>query len=142
MAVTYRARKYTVKGGKGAVYAPKLIRNENIRLETIAKSIALESSLTKGDVYSVIENMRDQIVRFLLLGNSVTIDGLGTFSLGLDRPYGSAVLAEDEVAVDSRKDKVKINFESASEFKSEMGGAEFVRWRPHTAHKAKNQSSD
>lgn len=49
----------------------------------IAKTLAQKSSLTTGDVMSVLENLMEKIPRWLGQGYSVSLGELGTFRLSL-----------------------------------------------------------
>ena len=47
----------------------------------IGRQIAGRSSLTIGDIMNVLSNFFDEIPTYLLLGQTVKLDGLGTFRL-------------------------------------------------------------
>ncbi|HBX20326.1 HU family DNA-binding protein [Limibacterium fermenti] len=49
----------------------------------LSKKIAGRSSLTRGDVMNVIENIIDEIPQFLMEGYSVNLDNLGTLRLSI-----------------------------------------------------------
>ena len=49
----------------------------------IAKILAQKSSLTTGDVINVLENLMEEIPRWLSQGYSVSLGELGTFRLSL-----------------------------------------------------------
>ena len=49
----------------------------------ISKDIEDKSSLTRGDISNVLENLVDQIPKYLLDGQSVKLGDLGTFRLSL-----------------------------------------------------------
>lgn len=49
----------------------------------LSKGIASKSSLTRGAVMNVIENMVDEIPRYLIEGYSVNLNNLGTLRLSL-----------------------------------------------------------
>lgn len=47
----------------------------------ITRQIAGRSSLTAGDILNVLSNFFDEIPTYLLMGQTVKIDGLGTFRI-------------------------------------------------------------
>ncbi len=49
----------------------------------LSKEIASRSSLTRGDVMNVIENMVDEIPKYLMDGFSVNLNNFGTLRLSL-----------------------------------------------------------
>lgn len=49
----------------------------------LSKGIAAKSSLSRGDVMNVIENMVDEIPRYLTEGYSVNLNNFGTLRLSL-----------------------------------------------------------
>jgi predicted histone-like DNA-binding protein len=55
-------------------------RNEGtVSQKAISEDIVALSSLTRGDVSNVIDNLLDTVPRYLLMGKSVNLGGLGTF---------------------------------------------------------------
>ncbi len=67
------------------------VKEGTINNYQLSKKIAGLSSLTRGDVINVIENMIDEIPQFLMEGYSVNLDNLGTLRLsisseGTDKP--------------------------------------------------------
>lgn len=82
MAVNYVRVKRTINVGNnpGEKYMVQLLRREAIPMEQIAEQIANASSLTKGDIMSVLQNLQEQILGHVLNGASVRLDLLGTFS--------------------------------------------------------------
>lgn len=49
----------------------------------LSKSIAAKSSMTRGVVLNVIENMVDEIPKYLIEGHSVNLNNLGTLRVSL-----------------------------------------------------------
>ncbi len=49
----------------------------------LSKSIATKSSMTRGTVLNVIENMVDEIPKYLVEGYSVNLNNLGTLRISL-----------------------------------------------------------
>lgn len=80
---------------------------------SISKEIAGRSSLTKGDVSNVIMNLIDELPASLLEGNSVKLDGFGTFRISFSSE-GAATQAKFNT---SMINKAKIIFSPSSELK-------------------------
>ena len=84
---------------------PRLTGNRD--LKNLSKDLSEVSSLSAGDVQNVIANLIDQLPKWLMEGNSVKLDGFGSFRLSFSST--GEVLKED-VTADSIKD-VYILFE-------------------------------
>lgn len=52
-----------------------------IEIEELADQIAGRSSLTKGDILNVVQNLLDEIPHYLLMGKAVNLNKLGIFRL-------------------------------------------------------------
>ncbi|NLJ00386.1 MAG: DNA-binding protein [Bacteroidales bacterium] len=59
------------------------VKRGTINNYQLSKGIASKSSLTRGAVMNVIENMVDEIPRYLVDGYSVNLNNLGTLRLSL-----------------------------------------------------------
>ena len=70
-------------------------------LKSLSKDLSEVSSLSAGDVQNVIVNLIDQLPKWLMEGNSVKLDGFGSFRLSFSSE-GEAV--KDDVTADSIKD--------------------------------------
>ena len=70
-------------------------------LKSLSKDLSEVSSLSAGDVQNVIANLIDQLPKWLMEGNSVKLDGFGSFRLSFSSE-GEAV--KDDVTADSIKD--------------------------------------
>src|SRR5665648_59053 len=79
--------------------APRLTGNRD--LKSLSKDLSEVSSLSAGDVHNVIVNLIDQLPKWLMEGNSVKLDGFGSFRLSLSSA-GEAV--KEDVTADSIKD--------------------------------------
>ena len=126
MAIKYRMTKrpdnLSTSSGKGLY--PRIIRNQNMDSSALAKRLSKGSPLLKGEMLGCIEQIKSQLIEELLNGNSVSIDGLGTFSLS----------AEANRSVDRPEERraasihVKsVNFRAAPELMSRMKEARFER---------------
>ena len=76
-------------------------------LKDLSKDLAELSSLSPGDVQNVIVNFIDQVPKWLMQGNSVKLDGFGTFRLSFS---SEGVETQDEVTANLIKD-IRIIFE-------------------------------
>lgn len=59
------------------------VKEGTINNYQLSKSIAGKSSLSRGAVMNVIENMVDEIPRYLIEGYSVNLNNLGTLRISL-----------------------------------------------------------
>jgi len=78
---------------------PKLTGNRN--LKDISKDISEVSSLSAGDVQNVIVNLINQLPKWLMEGDSVKLDGFGTFRLSFS---SDGVAKKEEVTANQIKD--------------------------------------
>ena len=76
-------------------------------LKDLSKDLAEVSSLSAGDVQNVIVNLCEQLPKWLMQGNSVKLDGLGTFRLSFS---SDGVETKEEVTANLIKD-IRIIFE-------------------------------
>lgn len=81
MAMNYRAIQslFKTKEGKQLWY-PTLVKGGTVDSEYIAGRIAEKSSLTRGDVYNVVDALVGEMNNNLMNGLSVRLNGLGTFT--------------------------------------------------------------
>lgn len=94
--------------------APRLTGKRGTK--DLSKDISSESSLSPGDVLNVISNFTDQIPKWLMEGNSVKLDGFGTFRLSFS---SEGVGTKDEVTANLIKD-VRIIFEPDVQIKERI----------------------
>jgi predicted histone-like DNA-binding protein len=93
----------------------------NVGIHEIAKEIEGRSALSLGDVQSVLSNMVEILPLFLKLGQSVNLEGFGSFRIsvsseGMDTPDG----------LNARHIKgVKLLFLPSSELKRNLEGISF-----------------
>lgn len=81
----------------------------------IAKTLAQKSSLTTGDVMNVLENLMEEIPRWIAQGYSVSLGELGTFRLSL-----SSEGVKEQKQFNTRTIKKKVVFLPSKSFKSEL----------------------
>ncbi|ULB33050.1 MULTISPECIES: HU family DNA-binding protein [Proteiniphilum] len=82
----------------------------------LSKGIAGKSSLTRGAVMNVIENMVDEIPKYLMEGYSVNLNNFGTLRLSLS---SEGVSDPDEFTADNIKN-MRVVFTPSPEFRSTL----------------------
>ncbi len=98
MPVLYKTIQSTKANKEGKkLYHPRVVHTATIPTMQLAKEIAEYSSLTTGDVKNTIDNLVNVMSKHLQASESVTVDGLGTFSLVM-RSRGKGSAAADEVS--------------------------------------------
>lgn len=85
------------KDGERLFY-PRLVKiRRAVDTDELAEMIAEKSSLTPGDVHSVVRNLMSVMRSKLLNGRSVRLNGLGTFTI-IARAGGQGVKTAEEVS--------------------------------------------
>ena len=124
--------KLIQRGNPGNPEAPKKWyaspqTDGTVSLDALAAEISGRSSLTKGDVKNVLENLVDLMPQKLADGRSVKLGGLGTFrvsfsSSGSDTPeeFNTSQIRSTKVVFTSGK-AIKASLEDIS-FEREAGG--------------------
>ena len=98
MPVLYKTIQSTKENKDGAkLFHPRAVHIATIDSNQIAKEIAEYSSLSSGDVKNTIDNIVTVMTKHLHSSESVTIDGLGTFSL-IMRSRGKGATTAKEVS--------------------------------------------
>lgn len=119
MPVGYKKmlRKNPHNNAEAEKYYPQLVTQGNSAdLDEVAYLMKEASSLSLGDIKSVLTNFTECMRTLLYSGQSVRIAGFGTFSLGA-RTTGSDT--EKECGVKNIK-SVKINFRAATSVKPNL----------------------
>ena len=113
MSVTYK-RVFRLnpvkKDGTGQYHPQLIIWGKSATLESLAVQMKENSSLTLGDIRSVLTNFVQSLRAELYNGHSVNIDGFGVFSL-------SATTEGTDTKAKCQADKIKsvrINFRASS----------------------------
>ena len=57
------------------------VNQGTVQKRQITEDMVALSSLSRGDISNVIENLLDTVPKYLLMGKSVNLGGLGTFRL-------------------------------------------------------------
>ena len=108
-----------MQDGSGKYYPQLIVWGKSATLDTLAEQMAYASSLTKGDIKSVLTNFVTEMRRELYNGHSVNIDGFGVFSL-------SAQSVGTEKKKDCVADNIKavrINFRASSAIRPNLDPA-------------------
>ncbi len=121
MALFYYKTKMNlwVKGEKKVMYVAKQhiqgTHDEDYIAEKLTKSLSMEAP----EVLLAMDELTDQITSAVLSGQSVKVEGLGTFS-----PSLKTVASESPEDANTEKiQKVKINFRPDAKLKREMEDA-------------------
>ena len=70
-------------------------------LQDLSKEISQMSSLSQGDVYNTIMNLCEVLPKLLMEGNSVKLEGFGTFRLSFS---SEGSVNKDDITANSIKD--------------------------------------
>jgi predicted histone-like DNA-binding protein len=96
-------------------------KSENVGMKDIAKEIEGRSALSLGDVQSVLSNLMEALPVFLKLGQSVNLEGFGTFRVSVTSD-GTATAEE----LNARHVKgVKLLFLPSADLKRNLEGITF-----------------
>ena len=126
MAVRYKLTKINdnITGKEQVKYSVTTVSYGNVNLDTLAEQMADASTFTYGDVKGMIENLTLLISEALKEGNTVTIDGLGTFSVTAQP--NRDVEEPSKIRVESIKLK-GIGFKPSPKLKDRLSDIEFTR---------------
>ena len=133
MAVIYKARQAVIANKEGKkLYHPMVVLTGSVKLEQIANDLAEMSSLSPGDTYNVVKNLPGVIQRYLANGNSVFLDGLGSFATTLNNSGNGVEKAEDVTANGARlkivfRPSTKKNIDGTVSTRALSNGYSFVR---------------
>ena len=126
MAVRYKLTKINdnITGKAQVKYSVTTVSYGNVNLDTLAEQMADASTFTYGDVKGMIENLTLLISEALKEGNTVTIDGLGTFSVTA-QPNRDV---EEPSKIRAESIKLKgIGFKPSPKLKNRLSDIEFTR---------------
>ena len=122
MAVRYKLTKINdnITDNKTVKYSVTTVSYDNVNLDALAEQIAGSSTFSYGEVKGLVENLTILIAEALEGGNTVTIDGLGTFS----------VTARDPLKIRAESIKLKgIGFKPSPKLKERLRSIEFTRMK-------------
>lgn len=122
MSVTYKRvfrKNPALKDGTGKYHPQLIVWGKSATLDTLAQQMKESSSLTLGDIRSVLTNFVTAMRAELYNGHSVNVDGFGVFSLsatteGVDR--------KEDCGADQIK-SVRINFRASSAIRPNLDPA-------------------
>ena len=122
MSVTYKRvfrKNPALKDGTGKYHPQLIVWGKSATLDTLAQQMKESSSLTLGDIRSVLTNFVAAMRAELYDGHSVNVDGFGVFSLsatteGVDR--------KEDCGADQIK-SVRINFRASSAIRPNLDPA-------------------
>ncbi|CEA16403.1 MAG: HU family DNA-binding protein [Fermentimonas caenicola] len=97
------------------------VKSGTINNYQLSKGIASKSSMTRGAVLNVIENMVDEIPRYLTEGYSVNLNNLGTLRLSLS----SKGVSKPEDFKSENITNMRVVFTPSPEFKKTLQNIEF-----------------
>ena len=99
------------------------INEGKITKTELAKEVVNISSLSRGDVSSVIENLLDVIPKYLLMNKSVNLGELGTLRLS----FSSEGVEDPKDFNTSKMSNVKVVFTPGSELRKQLKDAKFEK---------------
>ena len=97
------------------------VNNGKITKTEITKEIVNMSSLSRGDVSNVIENLLDTMPKYLLMGKSISLGEFGTLRLS----FSSKGVEKTEEFKTHLIGKAKVVFTPSVEFKKALEGIKF-----------------
>ncbi len=98
MSVLFKGRRSSLPNAEGQkLYYVQLVNSCNIGMDEIAAKIELKSSLTQGDVLSVIRNLLQIMQDAFKDGKSVKLDGLGSWEDAQPSPTEVLDIVETQV---------------------------------------------
>ena len=99
------------------------VNEGKITQKAIAADIVDLSSLSRGDVVSVIENLLDTIPRYLLMGKSVNLGSLGTMRLSFKSEGTSDPSKFNSKAISN----IKVVFTPSTDLKEKLNKISFEK---------------
>lgn len=128
MAVRYKLTKINdnITGNETVKYSVTTVSYGNVNMDDMAEQIADASTFTYGDVKGMIENLTILISVALKGGNTVTIDGLGTFSVTAQPNHD--VIEPSKIRAESIQLK-SIGFKPSPKLKDRLSNIEFTRMK-------------
>ena len=99
------------------------VNDGKITKADLAKEVVNLSSLSRGDVSSVIENLIDIVPKYLLMGKSVSLGELGTLRVS----FGSAGVEDEKDFNVNKISGVKIVFTPGVALKKELKDIRFEK---------------
>jgi predicted histone-like DNA-binding protein len=126
MAILYKVSKRAepgVKGGGKNKYCAIPYKRQMIETDELADDIQEICTVHRVDLISVISALKYAIVKNMLSGHSVKLEGLGIFSVSFKVEMKDSA---EEVTSRSIKE-VRLTFRPDVELKKKLQGSEFVK---------------
>lgn len=106
------------------VLFPRMVIRHQVGLDAIARTVSYASTFTPGDIKGLVIALADEMARLMGEGNSVKIDGIGTFTPSLGLREG--VERESGEEGDSRRNAASIcvdniHFRAEKDFVAKTG---------------------
>ena len=120
MGVFFKKEEYADPSKKDAakMFYPRLVTlGQSVGLDVLTYKIRNVSSLSKGDIQSVITNFVETMRESLYAGQSVNIKDFGVFSLSCE---GEGSATRKECTAEKIK-RVNINFRPSTSVKEDLG---------------------
>ena len=111
-----------VGGGENKYYAT-IVRKESVTLETFADELADRSTLTRTDIYAVLESFVEKFPKYLIDGRSIHLGSLGIFSPSITSQGEIVPTDVDQYSIQ----KLNINFRPSVKMKRLLRSAEYKR---------------
>ncbi len=100
------------------------VNQGKITIEQLSRDIAGRSSLTRGDIMNVIENLLDEIPKHLVNGNTVDLGDFCSLRLSIS---GTGVLDPNDYNTTTNIKKTKVVFTPSAAMKKEIADIKFER---------------
>ncbi len=108
-------------GNQREIHYARACKRRRVKLDEVAEHIASYTTLSRGEVHSVLIALTDSIPGYLLDNQSVELGDLGTLSL-----HFTSHSEETEEAVTWRSIKdLKVQFRAGMRFKKKLKNAHF-----------------
>ncbi|MCD8177480.1 MAG: HU family DNA-binding protein [Tannerellaceae bacterium] len=130
--------KFVKKPGQGSKNSkqelyPRFVPSDTVKKEEFLEAASAMSGFSKAIIAGILQLFGDLIVRYLSRGKSVTLEGIGTFSLTLTAP---PVTNKSEIRSESIRFK-DVTFRSAFSLRHRLKDTSFYRkeeYRPDTCY--------
>ena len=119
-------------------YHARVVNFQHIDTDYLAKEIQIATSLTEGDVKSVLDSLSHFMGDRLREGESVHLDGIGYFQIKLNskEPITSPKLKANQIKL-----KANISFKADIKLKKSVSVVHLERskWKPHSASRSNEE---
>lgn len=65
-------------------YSPRIKKANTVTMDSVVKYISERTGFNRGEIYGVLFELHDTLFHYLYAGNSVKLEGLGTFATKID----------------------------------------------------------